>query len=115
MFAVAAHGPMTSEPSGRLYSAVTKHWPRIATVLVVVLGLVELVAGGLTADSSVEFYLMVWAGTTGGLWFLFEKAERALSEESRERVVGWLRDGDRRSGIASIRTSRRWLTRTAMP
>jgi hypothetical protein len=61
---------MINEPSGTLYSAVTKHWPRITGGLVVALGLVELVAGGLTADSRIEFYLMAWAGTTGGLWFM---------------------------------------------
>ena len=65
--------------SSRLYSAVTKYWPKITTGLVVVLGVVELVAGGLTADSGLELYLMVWAGTTGGVWFLFEKAETAIS------------------------------------
>jgi hypothetical protein len=93
---------VTSEPSGRLYSAVTKHWPRIAGGLVVVLGLVELVAGGLTADSGVEFYLMAWAGTTGGVWFLFEKAEKALSEESREKVVVWMGARDVAAVIDSI-------------
>jgi len=75
---------VSTESSGRLYSAVTKHWAKIASGLVVALGFVEFVWGGLTADSGVEFYLMAWAGTTGGLWFLFEKAEMALSEESGE-------------------------------
>ena len=42
---------MSEQPSGRLYSAVTKHWPRIATVLVIIIGLVEFVVGGITADS----------------------------------------------------------------
>ena len=78
---------MTSEPSGRLYSAVTKYWPRIAAGLVVVLGVGELVVGGITSDDSLEVYLTAWAATTGGLWFLFEKAEKALSKESQERVV----------------------------
>ena len=81
---------MTIERSGRLYSVVTKHWAKIATALVGVLGLIELLLGGLTADSSVEFYLMAWAGTTGGLWFLFEKAEKTLSEESRVVVAARL-------------------------
>lgn len=76
--------------SGRLYSVVTKHWPRIAAGLVVVLGLVEFVVGGLTADSGLEFYLLAWAGTTGGVWFLFEKAEKSLSQQSpgRRQQVG---------------------------
>ena len=93
---------MTSEPSGRLYSAVTKHWPRIAAGLVVGVGLVEFVVGGLTADSGLEFYLMAWAATTGGVWFLFEKAETALSEEARQSVVGWVRQSDFKSGLNSI-------------
>ena len=76
---------MTEQPSGRFYSVVTKHWAKIAAALVAILGLIELVLGGLTADSAVEFYLMAWAGTTGGLWFLFEKAERALVQIRRER------------------------------
>ncbi len=88
--------------SGRLYSLVTQYWPRIAAGLVVVIGLVEFVVGGLTADSGVELYLLAWAGTTGGLWFLFEKAENALSKESRDRVVGWIGQADWQPGIASI-------------
>ena len=78
---------------GRLYSLVTKHWPRIAAGLVVVIGLVEFVVGGLTADSGLEFYLLAWAAATGGLWFLFEKAESSLSTEVREGVVEWLDSG----------------------
>jgi hypothetical protein len=70
--------------------------------LVVVIGLTELVVGGLTADSGVEFYLMAWATTTGGLWFLFERAERALGKESRESVVGRIRDSVWRTSIASV-------------
>jgi len=88
--------------SGRLYSAVTKHWTKIASGLVVVLGVVEFVWGGLTADSGVEFYLMAWAGTTGGLWFLFEKAETTLSEESRGQVKGFLQVSAVKSRIESI-------------
>ena len=93
---------MTEQPSGRLYSVVTKHWAKIAAALVVLLGIIELVLGGLTANGSVEFYLMAWAGTTGGLWFLFEKAEKALSEGSRDKVVGWLGRSDLRGSIETI-------------
>lgn len=55
------------QPSGKLYTVVTKYWPRIAAGLVIVIGLVEFVVGGLTADSGLEFYLLAWAATTGGL------------------------------------------------
>jgi hypothetical protein len=88
--------------SSRLYSAVTKYWQRIAAGLVVALGVIELFVGGLTADSGVEFYLMAWAGTTGGLWFLFEKAERSLSEESRDKVAALIRSVDLHAAVESI-------------
>jgi len=88
--------------SGRLYSAVTEYWPRLAVALVVLVTAVDLVIGGLTADSTVEFYAFAWATTTGGLWFLFEKAEKALNEESRARVVTWLTTTPFRSGIAAV-------------
>jgi len=93
---------VTDQPSGKLYTAVTKYWPRIAAGFVVALGVVELVLGGITADSSLEFYLTAWAASTGGLWFLFEKAEKALSEESRKGVVAWLGTTDIRTVIESI-------------
>lgn len=75
--------------SGRLYSLVTKHWPRIAAGLVITLGLIEFVVGGLTADSGLELYLVAWAGATGGLWFLFERAEGVASHEVRVRAARW--------------------------
>ena len=93
---------MTSEPSGRLYSAVTKYWPRIAVGLVVVAAAGDLVIGGLTADSRFEFYVTAWAAITGGLWFLFEKAEKALSEEARSRVANWIGEVDVGGSIESI-------------
>ena len=93
---------MTEAPSGKLYFTVTKHWPRIAAGLVVLVGVVELVLGGLMADSGVEFYMMAWAGTTGGVWFLFEKAESALSESSRAQVTEWLTLTRFREGVSAI-------------
>jgi hypothetical protein len=92
---------MTDQPSGKLYAAVTRYWPRIAAGLVVGIGVVEFVVGGLTADTGVEFYLMAWAATTGGLWFLFEKAESALSDEGRQQVSSLLRS-DVQESISSI-------------
>ncbi len=55
--------------------------------MVFLLGASEWVIGGLTANNGLDFYLMAWAATTGGLWFLFERAESALSPESRSLVV----------------------------
>lgn len=98
---------MIREPAprpGRLYSAVTRHWPRIAAGLVLVLGLAELVLGGITANSGLELYLTAWAATTGGVWFLFEKAERALGEDARRAVVERLSGGGLRHTIDSIPT-----------
>ena len=93
---------MTSEPSGRLYTAITKHWPRIAAALVAIGIVLDFALGNLTVGGSLEFYVFAWASTTGGLWFLFAKAERTLSEESRGRVVGWVQETDFKSGIELI-------------
>jgi hypothetical protein len=62
---------MTPEPSGRLYSVVTKYWPQIAAGLVTVTAIAEWVVGGLTASGGLESYMFAWAATSGGLWFLF--------------------------------------------
>ena len=88
--------------SGRVYRTVTRYWPRIAAGLVVLAAAADLVLGSITADSRLEFYLLAWATTTGGLWFLFEKAEKALGEESRSEVVGWLDETDFRGSMESI-------------
>ena len=77
--------------SGTVYRTVTRYWPRIAVGLVAIAALAEWVVGGLTADTSVELYLMAWAGVTSGLWFLSDTAEKTLSEESRTQVVRALR------------------------
>ena len=88
--------------SGRLYSAMTKYWPRIAAGLVGLAVVTEWVIGGITSNGALEFYVFAWATTTGGLWFMFEKAEKALSGESREKVMSWLRARDFQGSIASI-------------
>lgn len=95
---------VTEQPpeSGRLYRIVTRYWPRIAVVLVFAIGTAEWVIGGLTADSNLEVYLLAWAALTAGLWFLFEKAERALSEEASAKVAGWLAEADLRTKVGSI-------------
>jgi hypothetical protein len=73
-----------------VYSVVAKRWPRIAAGIVVALGVAEFVVGGLTADSSLQLYVFAWATCTGGLWFLFEKAEQAISDDTRARIAAML-------------------------
>ncbi|MCG8433561.1 MAG: hypothetical protein MJA83_05985, partial [Gammaproteobacteria bacterium] len=69
--------------SSSLYTAVTKHWPKIAAGCVVALGILEFVASSTTSDSALEFYLLAWGSLTGGLWFIFDVAERSASQEVR--------------------------------
>ena len=89
--------------SGTLYRTITRYWPRIAAGLVGFALVLDFFVGNLAAEGGLlEFYVFAWASTTGGLWFLFEKAEKALSEESRDTVVGWVREADFKSGIESI-------------
>ena len=99
----ASEPPRSGVPatSGRLYAAVTEYWPRVALGLVVVVAVADLVIGRLTADTPLEFYVLAWATTTSGLWFLFEKAEKAVSGEARTRVSQWLLNLE---PAASIRT-----------
>ena len=94
--------PKGNEAARRLVSVVTRHWARIAAGIVVLLGLAELTIGGITADSSVELWLTAWAATTGGLWFLAEKAERSLTHDVRSRVTVWLLEANLERSIASI-------------
>jgi hypothetical protein len=93
---------LSSTESGFVFWTITQYWPRIAAGLVIGLGVLDLVLGGLTSDSSLEFYLMAWGATTGGLWFLAEKAENALSENARQRVVRWLQEADYTAALKSM-------------
>jgi hypothetical protein len=95
--------PVDAVPeSSWLYRVVTRYWLRIVTGLVVVIGWAVTVFGALTANSWLEYYLMAWGGTTAGLWFLFVRAEKALSEDAREKVAGWVAEADLGKGIRSI-------------
>ena len=92
---------MTDRPSSRLYTAVTKHWPRIAAGLVAVAVAADWVIGSLTSSPGVQFYVFAWAATTAGLWFLFDKAESAMSARSRKQVAERLVVADLSGSIAS--------------
>ena len=76
--------------SGRLYSAVTRYWPRTAVGMVAVVAVADLIIGGLTANNALEFYMLAWATITVGLWFLFEKIERIASLGTKTEMSSWL-------------------------
>ena len=87
-------GPSIERRSGAFYRAVTGYWPRIAVGIAALAAIFEFAIGSLSVGWSVEFYILAWATTTGGVWFLFDKAERTLSDDVRANVVGWLRATD---------------------
>ena len=89
-------------PPGRLYTTITRHWPRIAAGFVTIAVAAEWLIGGLTANGALEVYLTAWAASTAGIWFLFNKAEKSLSPAGRATVVEWLAETDLRSSIGSI-------------
>lgn len=72
--------------SNPIYKAITRHWPKIATGCVVVVGILEFVIDGIAADSTLEIYLLAWGSLTAGLWFLFDIAEKSLSAELKQQV-----------------------------
>ncbi len=88
--------------SGPTYRIITRYWPRIAVGLVALAAILEWVIGGLTSNGALEFYAFAWATTTGGLWFLFEKAEHALLESTRSKVVRWVETVDIKGSVGSI-------------
>ena len=65
--------------SGRLYTLVTRYWPRIAVGVVLLGAVLGWVLDALTVGSGLEFYVFAWGATTGGLWFLFDRAESSIS------------------------------------
>lgn len=76
--------------SSWIYKTITGHWHQVATGWVLLLGIAELVAGGFTAESELEWYLFAWAGITGGIWFLFEIGEKSLSQQAREQLSSFI-------------------------
>ena len=72
--------------SSTIYALIAKHWPIIAAICLVALGMLGFIVGGLTSDSNLELYLMAWSGIAGGLWFLFDIAEKSYNLESKARL-----------------------------
>jgi hypothetical protein len=93
---------MTAAPSGALYTTITRYWPRIAAGLVGLAALSEWLIGGLATSSGLEMYVFAWATATGGLWFMFDKAETSLSAGARRSTVIWLSGSKLREGIVAL-------------
>jgi len=87
---------------GRVYKGVTAHWPWIAVAVTGVALALALVGGGVGAAVSVQSYMIAWAAASAAVWFLFDKAEIAMSAQSRKRLAGWLQDNDMRAVVRSI-------------
>lgn len=86
------HEPSAESAPG--FRGFSRHGRRLAAGLVVAAAALEWVVGGLTADGTLEFYVFAWASLTAALWFLFEKAERAVSDEVRARTASWILETD---------------------
>ncbi|MEM7366558.1 MAG: hypothetical protein AAF525_21290, partial [Pseudomonadota bacterium] len=74
----------------RLFGFFVNHWHHVAFAVIAIAGLSEIIVDGLDANSSIEWYLMLWAATTGGLWFIFDTCEKSLSVEARDAVRNWV-------------------------
>ncbi len=68
---------------------------------VLVLAIATVVSAQSThASFGVLSYLGTWAAFAGGLWFLFDKAEEAVSPTVRRSASAWLRNVDPKSHVA---------------
>lgn len=85
-----------------LFSLVSSHWPKIATALVVGVGLIELFLDLGASDSNIEWYLLAWGSMTGGLWFLFDIAEKSAAPNLKIKIVNWINGDERTQDISAI-------------
>jgi len=92
----------TAPESSGIYRIITRFWPRIAAGSVAVVGVAEWVIEGLTSGGALELFVFTWAAVTATLWFLFDKAERGLGEESRRKVAGWIQNRDFRGSVEAF-------------
>lgn len=80
---------MTYSPPSAL-EFFARHWIKLATGLVIALGLLELATGSPGDSNQIEFYLLAWGSMVSGVWFLFDVAEKTAREEFREQVRSWI-------------------------
>lgn len=74
-----------------IYGLFTKHWPKFATGIVVTIGLFEFFLSTYSTDSSLEWYFLAWGGFTGGIWFLFDIAEKSTPTKTRDQLSQWVK------------------------
>ena len=87
-------GGPTGEPIGTRAKTLA-FLPLLAVGGVLVLAIAALVsAQSPGAGFGVLYYLGTWAAFAGGLWFLFDKAEEAVSPVVRRSASAWLRNVD---------------------
>ncbi|MFC1791310.1 adenylate/guanylate cyclase domain-containing protein, partial [Gemmatimonadota bacterium] len=54
---------------------------------------------------SLEAYAIAWASITAAIWFLFDKTEAAVSEETRHKLATWMKSQDLGQSLAAIPSS----------
>ena len=87
-------GGPTGEPI-RTRAKTLAFLPLLAVGGLLVLAIAALVSAQSTgADFGVLSYLGTWAAFAGGLWFLFDKTEKAVSPVVRRSASAWLRNID---------------------
>ncbi|MEQ8331274.1 MAG: hypothetical protein RH859_12515 [Longimicrobiales bacterium] len=96
--------PPAREPSGSApgFRGFARHGRRVAAGVVFAAALLEWLVGGLTASGALEFYVFAWASLTAAVWFLFDRAERTVSEEVRARTASWLLETDPAAALGGV-------------
>ena len=59
-------------------------------------------AEAITLSGGLEAYVFGWGAATAALWFLFDRAETAISAQSRMQVASWLLEADWHSSLGAI-------------
>ena len=87
---------------GRLFDFIQRYWTIAAAIIVTFLGLLELIFSASDDGLGLELYFTLWAGVSGGIWFLFETAEEAMAADKKASIVAWLQSGQRNRDFAAI-------------
>ncbi|MEQ9399383.1 MAG: hypothetical protein RJQ04_09425 [Longimicrobiales bacterium] len=92
------------DPTGSapLFRGFARHGRRVAAGLVFAAAVLEWVVGGLTSDGALEFYVFAWASLTAAVWFLFDRAERTVSDDVRDRTAAWILEADPAAAVQGL-------------